>query len=65
MGVGVSKHITTGMSECQNVEMQKTPFGVGFGYRELECRDTSPQECQNAKLPKHFMDKLLVTTVGM
>jgi hypothetical protein len=35
-GVGVSKHFTTGIPKCQNVEMRKTPFGVGFGYRELE-----------------------------
>jgi hypothetical protein len=48
----VSKHFTTGMSKCRNVEMQKTPFGVGFGYRELECRNTSPQECRNVGIPK-------------
>jgi hypothetical protein len=27
-----------GMSECRNVEVRKTPFGVGFKYQELECR---------------------------
>jgi hypothetical protein len=44
--------------------MQKTPFGAGLGYRELECQDTSPQECRNEKSPKNFMDKRLVTTMG-
>jgi hypothetical protein len=38
----VSKHFTTGMPKCQNVEMRKTHFGAGFGYRKLECRNTSP-----------------------
>jgi hypothetical protein len=48
----VSKHFTTGMPKCRNAEMRKTPFGVGFGYRELECRNTSPQECRNAEMRK-------------
>jgi hypothetical protein len=43
-GVGVLKHFTTGMLKCRNDEMQKTPFGVGFSYQELECRNTSPQK---------------------
>jgi hypothetical protein len=41
--VGVSKHFTTRMSECRNAEMRKTPFGAGFGYRDLECQNTSSQ----------------------
>jgi hypothetical protein len=49
-GVGVSKHFTTGMPKCRNAEMRKTPFGVGFGYRELECRNTSPQKSRNAEM---------------
>jgi hypothetical protein len=47
----VSKHFIT-----RNVEMSKcTPFGVGFRYRELECRNTSSQgmsECRNAEMRK-------------
>jgi hypothetical protein len=35
-GVGVSKHFTIGKPKCRNAEMRKTPFGAGFGYRELE-----------------------------
>jgi hypothetical protein len=53
----VSKHFTTRMSKCRNAEMKKTPFGVGFGYWELECRNTSPQECRNAEMPKCEMEK--------
>jgi hypothetical protein len=48
----VSKHFTTGISNFWNVEMQKTPFGVGFEYWELECQNTSPQEYQNVGMPK-------------
>jgi hypothetical protein len=55
----VSKHFTTGMSKCQNAEMRKTPFGAGFRYWELECRNTSPQECRNARMLK-FKKQLLV-----
>jgi hypothetical protein len=43
--------------ETQNAEMRKTPFGVGFRYRELECRNTSPQgmpKCGNAEMRKHL-----------
>jgi hypothetical protein len=36
----------------RNTEMQKTPFGAGFRYRELECRKTSPQEYRNVGMPK-------------
>jgi hypothetical protein len=42
--VGVSKHFTTGMSKCWNVEMRKTPFGAGFRYRELEVSRTLTTE---------------------
>jgi hypothetical protein len=48
----VSKHFTTGMPKCQNAKMRKTPFGAGFRYRELECRNTSPQEYRNVRMPK-------------
>jgi hypothetical protein len=41
----------------KNAEMsEKTPFGAGFGYWELECRNTSPQEClPNAEMKKHLL----------
>ena len=35
-------HRTGKMMKYRNA---KTPFGVVFGYRELECRKTSSQEC--------------------
>jgi hypothetical protein len=47
----VSKHFTTGMLKCQNAKMRKTPFGAGFGYRELECQNTSPQMPKCQKTP--------------
>ena len=34
-----------GMPECRNDKMQKTPFGVGFRYRE--CQNTLQQEYRN------------------
>jgi hypothetical protein len=55
-GVGVSKHFTTGMPKCRNAKMRKTPFGVGFGYRELECRNTSPQKSRNAEMQNCDME---------
>jgi hypothetical protein len=54
-GVGVSKHFTTGIPKCQNVEMRKTPFGAGFGYRELEVSKhftTGMPKCRNAEMRK-------------
>jgi hypothetical protein len=32
--------------------MRKTPFGVGFGYRELDYQNTSPQECWDVEMRK-------------
>jgi hypothetical protein len=46
------KTSSQGMSECRNAEMRKTTFGVGFRYRELECRNTLQQECRNDETPK-------------
>jgi hypothetical protein len=40
----------------RNAEMRKTPFGVGFGYRELECRNSSPQKLQNAEMQNCDME---------
>jgi hypothetical protein len=53
----VSKHFTIGMLKCQNAKMKKTPFGAGFRCWELECQNTSPQECRNVEMPKCEMEK--------
>jgi hypothetical protein len=52
-GVGVSKHFTTGIPKCRNAEMRKTPFGAGFGYRELEVSKhftTGMPKCRNVEM---------------
>jgi hypothetical protein len=36
--------------------MKKTHFGVGFGYRELECRNTSPQKSRSVKIQNCDME---------
>jgi hypothetical protein len=54
--------------ECRNVEMRKTPFGVGFRYRKLECRNTSPQrmmKCQNAEKKNTFWCRFQIPGVGV
>jgi hypothetical protein len=41
--VEMPHHRNSQHAKFRNAEMRKTPFGVGFGYQELECRNTSPQ----------------------
>jgi hypothetical protein len=55
LGVGVSKHFTTGIPKCQNDEIRKTPFCAGFGYQELEVSKhftIGMPKCQNVKMKK-------------
>jgi hypothetical protein len=41
----------TGTSTKSFADREITPFRSS-GYRELECRNTSPQECRNVEMPK-------------
>ena len=61
-GVGGVKSWDSSSQESRSCEMQNNNH---FKVCDLECQDTSPQECRNAKSWKHFMDEHLVTTVGM